>query len=113
MLIEVTKSDYVKENDRALNEKLEIWGNHISSSQFEDDQDEFSPGNKLLIKTNYLLEYLDMYDLPMSDGIKEVSKKYLNEWQALKVELEKIKNEDIKEFNKKMKVSDFPILFFQ
>ena len=69
--------------------------------------------SKLFLKTNNLLKDLNRGDLPINNGIKEVSKKYLNEWQALKVELEKIKNEDIKEFNKKMKLSGFPILFLQ
>ncbi len=68
---------------------------------------------RFFLKTLNLLEDLNRGDLPINDGIREVSKKYLNKWQALKVELDKIKNEDIKEFNKKMKASGFPILFLK
>ena len=113
MLIEVTKSDIVKENGGILKEKLDTWDNQILQSKFARGGSMIRYDSKLFLKTNNLLKDLNRGDLPINNGIKEVSKKYLNEWQALKVELEKIKNEDIKEFNKKMKLSGFPILFLQ
>ena len=67
---------------------------------------------RLLIKFKDFLNSIGKGNLPVTQGTRDVSKDYLQQWRILKSRLEVIKTKDVTSFNELLKEADLPVLYW-
>ena len=67
---------------------------------------------RLLIKYKNFLNSISKGNLPVTQGIKDVSRDYLIKWNGYAKELETIKSQDVKSYNVLLKQAGLPEIYW-
>lgn len=101
----------VKTKGRELDKKLDNWIAKILQKEMRTYQSNYMFEARLLIKFKDFLNRIGKGNLPVSQGVRNVSKDYLDQWNVLKSELEEIRTKDISEFNGLLERTELPMLY--
>ena len=96
----------------ALNQTIDNWIANILQKEMRTFQSNYMFEARLLIKYKDFLNRIGKGNLPVTQGTKEVTQDYLQQWRTLKSSLQSIQNKEVLEFNKLLKAAELPELYW-
>jgi photosystem II stability/assembly factor-like uncharacterized protein len=111
-IMKVSKDDNVKEQGAALNRQIEAWVAEILQKEMRTFQSNYMFEARLLIKFKDFLNSIGKGNLPVTQGVRDVTKDYLGQWAVLKSSLADIKNQEVPKLNMLLKQSGMPELYW-
>ncbi len=109
--IEVSASSEVTAQGEALGETVDTWIAKLLQSELKTFQNAYQHEARLLMKFKDLLARIGGANIPVTDGVKEVTGDYLEEWEGIAAELQVIKGQDIPAFNRVLRAAGLPEIF--
>ncbi|MGB5500054.1 MAG: glycosyl hydrolase [Maribacter sp.] len=110
-LLEVTTDDNIKKQGNALNQTIDDWIAKILQKEMRTYQSNYMFEARLLIKFKDFLNRIGKGNLPVTQGVRDVKKDYLQQWTRLKASLRSLKTNDISEYNTILKSAGLPELY--
>jgi photosystem II stability/assembly factor-like uncharacterized protein len=110
-LLEVSESQAATEGARALGETVEEWEAKILQRELKTFQNAYQHEARLLMKFKDLLGRIGGANIPVTDGVGEVTVDYLDEWSGYRAELQIIKNRDIPALNEILRAAGLPEIY--
>ena len=101
----------VQEKGKQLNAKIDEWIVEILQKDIMTSQSNYQFEARLLIKFKAFLNSISNGNERVTQGIRDVSRDYLDDWNELKSQLQKIKSEDIPAINGILKSNGLPELY--
>lgn len=111
-ILEVSKDQNIKEQGMALNQTADDWISRILQKEMRTYQSNYMFEARLLIKFKDFLNRIGKGNLPMTPGVREVSKDYLQQWSTLSNQLQDIENKEVKNYNALLKQAGLPELYW-
>lgn len=111
-ILEVSKDQNIKEQGMALNQTADDWISRILQKEMRTYQSNYMFEARLLIKFKDFLNRIGKGNLPMTPGVREVSKDYLQQWSTLSNQLQNIENQKVKNYNIMLKQTGLPELYW-
>jgi photosystem II stability/assembly factor-like uncharacterized protein len=111
-ILEVSEDDTINSKGSALNENIDGWIAKILQKEMRTYQSNYMFEARLLIKFKDFLNSIGKGNLPVTQGTRDVSKDYLQQWIILKSSLEVIKSKDVTSYNELLKEADLPVLYW-
>ncbi len=111
-ILEVSKDQNIKEQGMALNQTADDWISRILQKEMRTYQSNYMFEARLLIKFKDFLNRIGKGNLPMTPGVREVSKDYLQQWSTLSNQLQDIENQKVKNYNALLKQAGLPELYW-
>ncbi|PWL38872.1 glycosyl hydrolase [Flagellimonas aquimarina] len=111
-ILDVSKDPNIKEQGTALDQAADAWISRILQKEMRTYQSNYMFEARLLIKFKDFLNKTSKGNLPVSPGIREVNKDYLQQWNTLNSRLQNIKNEQVKNYNVLLKQAGLPELYW-
>lgn len=111
-ILDVSKDQNIKEQGMALNQTADDWISRILQKEMRTYQSNYMFEARLLIKFKDFLNRIGKGNLPMTPGVREVSKDYLQQWNTLSNQLQSIKNQYVKNYNALLKQAGLPELYW-
>ena len=108
---EVSTSQDITDKGEALNEQLDEWIAKLLQKELKTFQNAYQQEARLLMKFKDLLGRMGGANIPVTDGVKEVTADYLQEWSGIEVELQLIKSRDIPAFNMVLREAGLPEIY--
>jgi len=108
---DVSKSTGATAKANSLEQSLNEWIAKILQGDFRTFQHLYQMEAKFLMEVKGLIGRMASSDVPVSQGARDVAQRYLNEWEILKVELNNLKNNNIKSFNAEMETEGLPAIY--
>jgi photosystem II stability/assembly factor-like uncharacterized protein len=109
---DVSKDEQIKKQAVLLNQTIDDWIANILQKEMRTFQSNYMFEARLLIKFKHFLNRIGKGNLPVTKGTKEVAADYLQQWHTLKSSLESIKNKDVVAYNKLLKTTGLPELYW-
>ncbi len=109
--LEVSNSQTVDENGQALSDTMDAWIAKILQKELKTFQNAYQHEARLLMKYKDLLQRMAGANIPVTDGVKEVTADYLTTWSEIEAELQVIKNRDIPAFNRILRDAGLPEIY--
>ncbi len=106
-----TTSPELQTKGKALNETIEAWIAEILQKELRTSQNNYMFEARLLVKFKSFMSGIGKGNLPVTQGVRDVSRDYLNVWSGLKTDLQKIKTQDVAAVNTLIKNAGFPELY--
>jgi photosystem II stability/assembly factor-like uncharacterized protein len=110
-ILEVSTSSEATEQSEALNEMADAWIAKILQRELKTFQNAYQHEARLLMKYKDLLGRIAGANIPVTDGVREVSADYLEEWRLIAVELQSIKTRDIPALNEILRAAGLPEIY--
>lgn len=110
-VMEESESSQVKAKGKLLEETIDAWIAKILQKEMRTYQSNYMFEARLLIKYKDFLNRIGKGNLPVTEGVREVSKDYLNQWDRLKSDLQSIKSQEVPEFNQLIAGTDLPQIY--
>jgi hypothetical protein len=110
-VLEVSEADVVTEGGAALREAAEDWIAKILQRELKTFQNAYQHEARLLMKYKDLLERMGGANIPLTDGVREVTGDYLATWREVQAELQRILNEDIPAYNAVLRAAGLPEIY--
>ena len=110
-ILKETTSVELKAKGKALNETLDTWIAEILQKEMLSYQSNYMFEARLLIKFKDFLNRIGKGNLPVTQGVRDVSKDYLKQWDKLKSELNTIKSKEVPEVNQLIASTKLPQLY--
>ncbi|MEJ2204053.1 MAG: glycosyl hydrolase [Gemmatimonadota bacterium] len=110
-VLEVSESESVTEQGRALDETVDGWIARILQKELRTFQNAYQHEARLLMKYKDLLDRMGGANIPVTDGVREVTADYLTQWKEIQAELQRIKSQDIPAFNAVLRAAGLPELY--
>lgn len=110
-LMAETDSDELRTKGKELDEKIDDWVAKILQKEMRTYQSNYMFEARLLIKYKDFLNRIGKGNLPVSQGVRDVSRDYLKQWGEIKSELEMIRTKDIVELNRLIGRTELPLLY--
>jgi photosystem II stability/assembly factor-like uncharacterized protein len=110
-VLEVSTSDQITEQGEALNGTMDTWIAKILQKELKTFQNAYQHEARLLMKYKDLLGRIGGANIPVTDGVKEVTGDYLALWDDLAAELQQIKNRDIPALNALLREAGLPEIY--
>ncbi len=107
-----TRDAELQEQGKALNEKIETWIAEILQKEMRTYQSNYMFEARLLIKFKDFLNSIDQGNLPVTQGVRDVARDYLGQWSQLKLDLQRIKTQDVAQFNVLLQGAGLPELYW-
>ncbi|MEZ4810894.1 MAG: glycosyl hydrolase [Allomuricauda sp.] len=106
-----TSSAELQEQGSALNQKIENWIAEILQREMRTYQSNYMFEARLLIKFKDFLDEIGKGNLPVTQGMRDVTRDYLQDWSALKTDLQQIKTQDVAAVNALIQSAGLPELY--
>ena len=110
-ILEVSRSQEVTEQGEALDGTVDTWIAKILQKELKTFQNAYQHEARLLMKYKDLLGRIGGANIPVTDGVKEVTGDYLTLWSEIEAELQQIKNRDIPAFNALLRDAGLPEIY--
>ena len=110
-VLEVSASTEIVEGGEALNEKVDEWIAKLLQKELKTFQNAYQHEARLLMKFKDLLGRMGGANIPLTEGVREVTEDYLTEWRGIEAELQVIKNEDIPAYNALLREAGLPEIY--
>jgi hypothetical protein len=111
LVLELSESDAVSERGRTLNETLDAWIAGVLQKELKTFQNAYQHEARWLMKYKDLLERMGGANIPVTDGVREVTGDYLAAWQEIQAELRRILGEDIPAYNAVLRDAGLPEIY--
>ena len=111
VILELTSAPDVQEGGRALNGKMDGWIEKILQKDLKTFQHAYQFEARLMMKYKDLLERMSGANIPVTQGVRDVTTDYLAKWGELQTELQAIKSRDIPAFNQVLQRAGLPVLY--
>lgn len=111
-ILEVSTDQKIKENGRALNQTIDSWIARILQKEMRTYQSNYMFEARLLIKFKDFLNSIGKGNLPVTQGVRDVAKDYILQWNTLNKDLQAIKNKEVTDYNVLLKSSGLPELYW-
>ncbi len=111
-VLSVTEDENIKKEGMALNQNLDDWIAEILQKEMRTYQSNYMFEARLLIKFKDFLNRIGKGNLPVTQGTRDVSKDYLQQWDTLKSSLQNIKNTEVATYNELLKGAGLPALYW-
>jgi len=110
-IMEVTDSPQIKESGMSLNKEIDTWIAKILQKELRTSQNNYQFEARLLVEFKDFLNVLSNGNVPVTEGTKEVTKDYLQEWRGIERELQSIKTQNIPAFNELLSEAGLPMIY--
>jgi photosystem II stability/assembly factor-like uncharacterized protein len=110
-VLEVATSSAVTEGGEALTQTVDEWIAKILQKELKTFQNAYQHEARLLMKYKDLLGRMGGANIPVTEGVKEVTADYLQVWSDIEAELQVIKNEDVPAFNEILRAAGLPEIY--
>ncbi|WP_421809453.1 WD40/YVTN/BNR-like repeat-containing protein [Flagellimonas sp.] len=107
-----TQDAQLQEKGRALDRAVDVWIAKILQKEMRTYQSNYMFEARLLIKFKDFLNEIGQGNLPVSQGMRDVTRDYLAQWTALKGELQHIKAQDVAQYNTLLQGAGLPELYW-
>jgi photosystem II stability/assembly factor-like uncharacterized protein len=111
-ILEVTTDANIKNQGMVLNENIDHWISKILQKEMRTFQSNYMFEARLLIKFKDFLNRIGKGNLPVTQGTRDVTKDYLQQWNTLKSSLNEIKSNDVTKYNQLLKEAELPELYW-
>lgn len=111
-ILEVTNDAEIKKQGGALDQKIDVWIAEILQKEMRTFQSNYMFEARLLIKFKDFLNSIGKGNLPVTQGTREVTKDYLQQWDKLRSDLQHIRNDDVAKYNEVLKGAGLPELYW-
>ncbi|NAY90909.1 glycosyl hydrolase [Muricauda sp. JGD-17] len=110
-LLGETDDAQLQEKGKALNTRIEDWIDEILQKEMRTYQSNYMFEARLLIKFKDFLNRIGRGNLPVTQGVRDVTRDYLNQWTKLKANLQIIKTQDVSQYNTLLQNAGLPELY--
>jgi photosystem II stability/assembly factor-like uncharacterized protein len=110
-VLEVAETQDVRDGGEALDETMAAWIAQLLQRELKTFQNAYQHEARLLMKYKDLLGRIGGANIPVTDGVKEVTGDYLDTWAGIQAELQVIKNEDIPAYNQILRAAGLPEIY--
>nr|WP_293300693.1 glycosyl hydrolase [Allomuricauda sp.] len=107
-----TQDAQLQEKGKALDQAVDVWIAKILQKEMRTYQSNYMFEARLLIKFKDFLNEIGQGNLPVSQGMRDVTRDYLAQWTALKGELQHIKAQDVAQYNTLLQRAGLPELYW-
>lgn len=107
-----TQDAQLQEKGKALDGAVDVWIAKILQKEMRTYQSNYMFEARLLIKFKDFLNEIGQGNLPVSQGMRDVTRDYLAQWTALKGELQHIKTQDVARYNTLLQAAGLPELYW-
>ena len=111
-VLEVTDDENIKKEGNQLNKIIDDWIAEILQKEMRTAQSNYMFEARLLIKFKDFLNGIGKGNLPVTQGTRDVSKDYLQQWSTLRSSLQDIKIKKVLEYNQLLKNAGLPELYW-
>ena len=98
-ILEETTSGELMKKGQELDKIMDDWIAKILQKELRTQQNNYQFEARLLVKFKSFLNEMGDGNVPVTQGMRDVTRDYLNEWNKVKTELEAIKKRQIRDFN--------------
>ncbi|RRQ48397.1 glycosyl hydrolase [Maribacter algicola] len=112
LVLKMTTDETLKQKGKELDTLIETWIEGILQKEMRTFQSNYMFEARLLIKFKDFLNSIDKGNLPMTPGVRDVSKDYLGQWAALKTRLSDIKQKELPQMNTQLREAGLPELYW-
>jgi len=111
VILELTSAQDVQEGGEALDGKLDGWIEKILQKDLKTYQHAYQFEARLMMKYKDLLDRMSGANIPVTQGVRDVTADYLSQWSGLQTELQLLKTRDIPAFNEVLERAGLPQLY--
>jgi len=111
-VMEIITDKNLTEQGAALNQTIDNWIAKILQKEMRTYQSNYMFEARLLIKFKDFLNSIGKGNLPVTQGVRDVSKDYLQQWRGLKSDLADIRASDVAAYNTLLKAAGLPELYW-
>lgn len=111
-ILKVTTDKALIRDGNDLNKILDAWIAKILQKELRTGQHNYQFEARLLVKYKNFLNSISKGNLPVTQGMKEVSRDYLIKWNTYAKELQNIKAQEIKKYNVLLKKAGLPEIYW-
>ena len=111
-VLSVTEDENLQKQGADLNQSIDAWISKILQKEMRTFQSNYMFEARLLIKFKDFLNRTGKGNLPVTQGTRDVTKDYLQQWEVLKKSLQSLKNTDIANYNTQLKTAGLPALYW-
>ncbi len=109
--LEVSTASDLDQQGNALNATMEAWISKILQKELKTGQNNYMYEARQLVRFKDLLGRMAGANIPVTEGVKEVSGDYLQIWADIETELQAILNEDVAAFNETLRAAGLPEIY--
>lgn len=110
-IFEVADDETIVTEGEELDNKADTWIAKLLQKELKTSQNNYQHEARLMIKYKDLLGRIAGANIPVTDGVKEVTVDYLDDWDGILTELQVIKSEDIPAFNALLRDAGLPEIY--
>jgi hypothetical protein len=107
----VATSQAVADGGDELNRQMDDWIAQILQKELKTFQNHYQHEARLLMKYIDFLDRIGGANVPVTDGVRDVTRDYLAVWGAIQQELQVIKGQDIPAFNQVLREAGLPEIY--
>ena len=111
-ILSVAEAETVTTEGKALDEKIDVWIAKILQKELRTQQNNYQFEARLLVKFKNFLNEISKGNIPVTQGMRDVTKDYLKEWKGIEANLQVIKNTDVQRFNEVLKGAGLPEIYW-
>jgi hypothetical protein len=111
VILPLTEAEDVQEGGVALDAAMDAWIEELLQVELKTFQNHYQYEARLLMKLKDLLDEMGGANLPLSQGMRDVTRDYLSIWTDLETRLQVIKGEDVPAFNEVLARAGLPLLY--
>ncbi len=111
-ILSATEDATIIANGQALDATLDAWIAKILQKEMRTFQSNYMFEARLLIKFKDFLNRIGKGNLPVTQGVRDVTKDYLGQWRTLEANLQSIKSEHISKYNAQLKSAGLPEIYW-
>jgi len=111
-ILEVSTDENIKKQGEALNQTIDDWIAEILQKEMRTFQSNYMFEARLLIKFKDFLNSIGKGNLPVTQGTRDVTEDYLQQWNKLKSSLTRIKDNNVADYNKILQGAGLPELYW-
>lgn len=111
VLLGLTEDGDVEEGGAALGTRMDAWIAELLQEELRTFQNHYQMEARLLVKFKDLLDDMAGAELPLSRGMRDVTRDYLEIWAGLEAELRVIQDRDVPAFNEVLLRKGLPPLY--
>ncbi|MBL4623566.1 MAG: glycosyl hydrolase [Flavobacteriales bacterium] len=110
--LEVATDETIIKQGNELNKNLDVWIAEILQKEIRTYQHHYQFEARLLIKFKNFLSSISKGNLPVTQGVRNVTRDYLAKWQGLANSLNRLKSQDVKAYNNLLKQAGLPEIYW-